>query len=142
MCSAFKASNSVRTLHGSCDAKLPGADNIKGCLNKNDFDHQSYENANAHSYPSGDFLSDGHDPNYDTDSHDQPLEHPCVELKKVLSSGTFYYSVDFDLTNRLQRRYDIPQRVRVACTKVRTGYPKTQPLILTVSKMTFSGIRI
>lgn len=31
-------------------------------------------------------------------------EHPCLELKNILSSGTFYYSVDFDLTNRLQDR--------------------------------------
>lgn len=65
-----------------------------------------------------------------------------MELKKVLSSGTFYYSVDFDLTNRLQSRCDIPQQVGVASTKARTGHPKTQPLILTVSKMTSSGTRI
>jgi SacI homology domain len=32
------------------------------------------------------------------------FEHPCSALKKLLSSGTFYYSVDFDLTNRLQDR--------------------------------------
>ena len=32
------------------------------------------------------------------------VEHPCLELKRILSSGTFYYSVDFDLTNRLQDR--------------------------------------
>ncbi|KAH0541936.1 hypothetical protein FGG08_003656 [Glutinoglossum americanum] len=32
------------------------------------------------------------------------LEHPCSTLKKLLSDGTFYYSVEFDLTNRLQDR--------------------------------------
>ncbi|KAL8777105.1 MAG: hypothetical protein Q9213_008004 [Squamulea squamosa] len=32
------------------------------------------------------------------------MDHPCIELKKILSGGTFYYSVDFDLTNRLQDR--------------------------------------
>lgn len=32
-------------------------------------------------------------------------EHPCLALKKLLSSGTFYYSSDFDLTRRLQERY-------------------------------------
>lgn len=31
-------------------------------------------------------------------------EHPCLALKKLLSSGTFYYSADFDLTRRLQKR--------------------------------------
>jgi len=35
----------------------------------------------------------------------QPLmEHPCLAIKKLLSGGTFYYSTDFDLTNRLQNR--------------------------------------
>lgn len=32
------------------------------------------------------------------------LEHPCHDLRKLLSNGTFYYSTDFDLTNRLQDR--------------------------------------
>jgi hypothetical protein len=32
------------------------------------------------------------------------VEHPCMTLKKLLSSGTFYYSSDFDLTRRLQKR--------------------------------------
>jgi hypothetical protein len=36
---------------------------------------------------------------------ESPLEHPCLALKKILSSGTFYYSSDFDLTRRLQERY-------------------------------------
>ena len=35
---------------------------------------------------------------------DGTLEHPCLALRKMLSSGTFYYSADFDLTNRLQNR--------------------------------------
>ncbi|KAG6215030.1 hypothetical protein E4U50_008012 [Claviceps purpurea] len=32
------------------------------------------------------------------------VEHPCRELRKLLSNGSFYYSTDFDLTNRLQDR--------------------------------------
>jgi hypothetical protein len=36
---------------------------------------------------------------------DTPIEHPCVDLTKMLSNGSFYYSSDFDLTNRLQDRY-------------------------------------
>jgi len=35
---------------------------------------------------------------------EQLVEHPCQELRKLLSNGTFYYSTDFDLTNRLQDR--------------------------------------
>jgi hypothetical protein len=33
------------------------------------------------------------------------LEHPCHELRKLLSNGSFYYSTDFDVTNRAQDRY-------------------------------------
>ncbi|KUI66736.1 Inositol-1,4,5-trisphosphate 5-phosphatase 1 [Cytospora mali] len=32
------------------------------------------------------------------------IEHPCSEVQKLLSNGSFYYSTDFDLTNRLQDR--------------------------------------
>jgi hypothetical protein len=35
---------------------------------------------------------------------DNPVEHPCEELQKLLSNGSFYYSTDFDVTNRLQDR--------------------------------------
>ncbi|EGV62076.1 Inositol-1,4,5-trisphosphate 5-phosphatase 1 [Yamadazyma tenuis] len=33
-----------------------------------------------------------------------PEPHPCTELKKLLSNGSFYYSNDFDLTSLLQNR--------------------------------------
>jgi len=33
-----------------------------------------------------------------------PQEHPCSELQKLLGNGTFYYSTDFDVTNRMQDR--------------------------------------
>ncbi len=32
------------------------------------------------------------------------VEHPCHELQKLLSNGSFYYSTDFDITNRMQDR--------------------------------------
>ena len=35
---------------------------------------------------------------------DVALEHPCHELRKLLSNGSFYYSTDFDVTNRAQDR--------------------------------------
>ena len=47
--------------------------------------------------------SNGHD--FRHDDEDSQLVHPCLELKRILSGGTFYYSVEFDLTNRLQDRY-------------------------------------
>ncbi|GFF59665.1 SacI domain and endonuclease/exonuclease/phosphatase family protein [Aspergillus udagawae] len=33
-------------------------------------------------------------------------DHPFLALKKLLSDGSFYYSLDFDLTDRLQNRSD------------------------------------
>lgn len=35
---------------------------------------------------------------------DVVMEHPCHELRKLLSNGSFYYSTDFDVTNRMQDR--------------------------------------
>ncbi|KAK4444306.1 SacI homology domain-containing protein [Podospora aff. communis PSN243] len=35
---------------------------------------------------------------------DVTVEHPCLELQKLLGNGTFYYSTDFDVTNRMQDR--------------------------------------
>lgn len=32
-------------------------------------------------------------------------EHPFLALKKLLGDGSFYYSLDFNLTDRLQDRY-------------------------------------
>lgn len=48
----------------------------------------------------------GHDHSHGADPRDTPFEDPCLELKRILNSGTFYYSVNFDLTNRLQDRYE------------------------------------
>ncbi|UKZ92146.1 uncharacterized protein TrAFT101_007112 [Trichoderma asperellum] len=35
---------------------------------------------------------------------DVAIEHPCHDLRRLLSNGSFYYSTDFDLTNRAQDR--------------------------------------
>ncbi|EHK45198.1 hypothetical protein TRIATDRAFT_171660, partial [Trichoderma atroviride IMI 206040] len=35
---------------------------------------------------------------------DVAIEHPCHDLRRLLSNGSFYYSTDFDLTNRVQDR--------------------------------------
>jgi len=32
-------------------------------------------------------------------------DHPFLALKKLLGDGSFYYSLNFDLTDRLQNRY-------------------------------------
>ncbi|KAJ5732828.1 hypothetical protein N7493_004309 [Penicillium malachiteum] len=40
------------------------------------------------------------------DSRDAVTEHPFLALKKLLGDGSFYYSLDFNLTDRLQDRSD------------------------------------
>lgn len=70
------------------------------CLNRGDYDYQFQDEIYPTSYASGDDHSYAHGP----DSQEALSSHPCIELKKLLSGGTFYYSVDFDLTNRMQDR--------------------------------------
>ncbi|KAF3919349.1 hypothetical protein ABW21_db0203708 [Orbilia brochopaga] len=60
------------------------------CLNSAEYDNLSLEDIYGQSY----------------DKHEEgAFEHPCAALRKMLSEGTFYYSTDFDLTNRLQNRW-------------------------------------
>ena len=54
-----------------------------------------------------DALGEGLDYAHNLNSRDPPMEHPCLALRKLLDDGTFYYSVDFDLTNRVQDRYGL-----------------------------------
>ncbi len=70
------------------------------CLNSAEYD---YVGSNDLSHYSPDTL-DGYDSDHTHDRSDPVLEHPCLELKKLLSRGSFYYSGNFDLTNRLQER--------------------------------------
>ncbi|CCH60359.1 hypothetical protein TBLA_0C05610 [Henningerozyma blattae CBS 6284] len=39
-----------------------------------------------------------------SDFHETFPRHPCFEIRKLLSNGSFYYSSDFDLTSTLQNR--------------------------------------
>lgn len=38
------------------------------------------------------------------DPPDDVVRHPCQHLQKIFSTGSFYFSRDFDLTNSLQKR--------------------------------------
>lgn len=72
------------------------------CLNRSDYDQELHNEINP--YSTDDVGADGFDHGRDGELRDPALEHPCLALKKLLSGGTFYYSVDFDITNRLQER--------------------------------------
>ena len=76
---------------------------ILDCLNRNDFDCELHRETDPYYVDHG--PSYRHEYLHGADSHDIAPEHPCSELKKILGGGTFYYSLTFDLTNRLQDRY-------------------------------------
>lgn len=69
------------------------------CLNSAEYDNvyslNQYDNE----------LSDSNSPyGQDLGRREGEVEYPYQELQKLLSNGSFYYSTDFDLTNRLQDR--------------------------------------
>lgn len=70
---------------------------LADCLNRNDYDHGPDHNEH-NPYPGQSFASD------EVDYEDAAGEHPFSALRKLLSAGYFYYSVNFDLTSRLQDR--------------------------------------
>ena len=86
--------------------------NNKDCLNRAEYDYGFYENLASQNAAN---ISPGlHERNQGADHYDNSIEHPCLALRKVLSSGKFYYSVETDLTNRLQNRYC--SRILSPCT--------------------------
>lgn len=75
------------------------AHRLPDCLNRADYDHAHGPYPNP--YPGQIFHSD----DVDYEQGDGVAEHPFHALRKLLSNGNFYYSVDFDLTRRLQDRF-------------------------------------
>ncbi|KAI0013483.1 SacI homology domain-containing protein [Xylariaceae sp. FL0662B] len=69
------------------------------CLNSAEYDHivslNTYDN---------DFSDSASTYGQNLGRREGEIEYPYQELQKLLSNGTFYYSTDFDLTNRLQDR--------------------------------------
>ncbi|KAL8852415.1 MAG: hypothetical protein Q9221_002721 [Calogaya cf. arnoldii] len=94
--------------------------------------------------------------NHGLDVQDNAMDHPCTELKKILSGGTFYYSVDFDLTNRLQDRLSEGSAFEIdsldedflwnaymidSLIRFRSRLSKEEKSILDASRMLTSAIR-
>lgn len=73
-------------------------------MNRTDHDHVLNDDVNY--YHTEGYEDDVYDPSQSQGRRaESAAEHPCLALKKLLSGGSFYYSVDFDLTNKLQERY-------------------------------------
>ncbi|KAI2629029.1 SacI homology domain-containing protein [Xylaria nigripes] len=69
------------------------------CLNTADYDNVI--SLNPYDNDSSDFSSTY---GQNLGRREGEIEYPYNELQKLLSNGSFYYSTDFDLTNRLQDR--------------------------------------
>lgn len=67
------------------------------CLNNAEYDNTFTDNLDPYNYNA----EDSYGQNL---SRREIAEHPCTDLQKLLSNGSFYYSTNFDLTNRLQDR--------------------------------------
>ncbi|KAJ9663393.1 Inositol-1,4,5-trisphosphate 5-phosphatase 1 [Coniosporium apollinis] len=72
------------------------------CLSSSDYDNLLNDEINP--YPTDTIDDEGFEHGYSHGRREHLLEHPCLALKKLLSSGTFYYSAEFDVTRRLQDR--------------------------------------
>ncbi|KAI1176923.1 SacI homology domain-containing protein [Nemania sp. FL0916] len=72
------------------------------CLNSSEYDHVI---SSVNPYDANDWSSDSAAAySQSLGRRDGEVEYPYQELQKLLSNGSFYYSTDFDLTNRLQDR--------------------------------------
>lgn len=76
---------------------------VSDCLNRDGFDYELHQEMDTYYPDHAQPYRQEH--TYGPDPHDAAIQHFCCELKKMLSGGTFYYSLTFDLTNRLQDRY-------------------------------------
>ncbi|KAL0254772.1 Inositol-1,4,5-trisphosphate 5-phosphatase 1 [Diplodia seriata] len=101
LCVVSAASRAATVRPGETVQKILAVD--FHCLNRTDYDHILYDEINPYSTDTVD--EEGFEQGLGR--REPMLEHPCMALKKLLSSGTFYYSSDFDLTRRMQdRSYD------------------------------------
>src|ERR1700761_8858087 len=75
------------------------------CLNRAEYD--SGHGPELNPYPGHTFSTDEGDYGGFFDPSESNGQHPFQALKKLLNTGNFYYSADFDLTRRLQDRIDI-----------------------------------
>ncbi|KAK6615432.1 SacI domain and endonuclease exonuclease phosphatase [Botrytis cinerea] len=68
------------------------------CLNNAEYDNTFMDDLDPYTYNTENAYGQN------LSRRDPIVEHPCAELQRLLADGTFYYSTNFDLTNRLQDR--------------------------------------
>ncbi|PYI10514.1 SacI domain and endonuclease/exonuclease/phosphatase family protein [Aspergillus sclerotiicarbonarius CBS 121057] len=77
------------------------------CLNHSKYE-ESLDYESESSFAAEDFNHD-----LSVESRELNLDLPFLALKKLLSDGSFYYSLDFNLTDRLQDRSDEPEAFNI-----------------------------
>lgn len=68
------------------------------CLNSDEYDYLIYRNQDEHE------LQSSTKPINTNDLNKITYEYPAASVRKLLSSGSFYYSKDFDITSTIQER--------------------------------------
>ena len=71
---------------------------MKDCLN-----HSKYEERLDYEFEPS-FAAEDSNNDFSFESKELNTDLPFLALKKLLSDGSFYYSLDFNLTDRLQDR--------------------------------------
>ncbi|AET40168.1 uncharacterized protein Ecym_5414 [Eremothecium cymbalariae DBVPG len=92
ICTITGKSKVARPIPGETVNKIYAVDFF--CLNDDRWDFVEFD-SNGYSIPTAED---------EYASQQNVAKHPCHELKKLLSNGSFYYSSDFDLTSLLQYR--------------------------------------
>jgi len=119
------------------------ADIRQDCLNRTDYEYTygTPPGAFPNPYP-GQTSSDDLVYGGGFDQTDSTAEHPFQALRKLLNEGNFYYSVDFDLTRRLQDRWVGLVTVLQSGADQVAEPKRTVRSTLRVWTKAFSGIRI
>ncbi|KAF3899062.1 SAC domain-containing protein [Trichophyton interdigitale] len=96
ICIVNQATNVASVRPGETVQRIDSVDFY--CLNRSDYDLVQNLDSDTYNNPSGRGYQ----------GYESPAENPSLALKKLLSDGSFYYSSDFNLTERIQDRIDDP----------------------------------
>ncbi|KAB8202267.1 SacI homology domain-containing protein [Aspergillus parasiticus] len=96
LCIVTACSDAAAVRPGETISKIDSVDFF--CLSHSDYENR-FEYESESSFATEEF---GRGPSFE--NKEMVTDHPFLALKKLLSDGSFYYSLDFNLTDRLQDR--------------------------------------
>ena len=98
LCVITRSSHVATVKPGETVRKIDSVDFY--CLNSSRWDYTSLDYASRQTFS----ISEDNDYGAAYEGRDAVTQNPFTALRKLLSDGSFYYSTDFDVTNRLQDR--------------------------------------